>query len=105
VLKDPGGVLDGPGGALDGPGAFIRGWRHAGRRHAGRIEPFAPAAPDLNCLDIDVSCRGGSARARAGYGGPPPATLTKNELVARPAPPRHSSKPASTPIRYQESWM
>jgi hypothetical protein len=85
---------------LDGPGAFIRGWRHA-----GRIEPFAPAAPDLNCLDIDVSHRAARPGARAGYGEPPPATLTENESVARPAPPRHSSKPDSTLIRYQEGWM
>src|SRR5215472_16598065 len=37
-----------------------------------------------------------------GEGLPPPATLTENEFVARPAPPRHSSKPASTSIRYHE---
>jgi hypothetical protein len=68
ALKGPGGALKDPGGALDGPGAFIRGWRHAGRmwRHAGRIEPFAPAAPDLNCLDIDVSHRAARPGARDG---------------------------------------
>jgi len=61
ALKDSAGALDGPGGVLDGPGALIRGWRHA-----GRIEPFAPAAPDLNCLDIDVSHRAARPRARDG---------------------------------------
>jgi len=68
ALKDSAGALDGPGGVLDGPGALIRGWRHAGRmwRHAGRIEPFAPAAPDLNCLDIDVSHRAARPGARDG---------------------------------------
>jgi len=85
------------------PAAFILGRRHAGRMHAGRIEPSSPAAPGLDCLDINLSSRG--AAAFLIYGEPPPATLTENELVARPAPPRHSSKPASTLIRYQESWM
>src|SRR6476661_4316848 len=87
-LEAAGGALKDPGGVLDGPGALIRGWRHA-----GRIEPFAPAAPDLNCLDIDVSHRAARPGPGAGYGEPPPATLTENESVARPAPPRHSSKP------------
>jgi hypothetical protein len=36
---------------------------------------------------------------------PPPAAFTENELVARPAPPCHSSKPASTSIRYHEVLM
>src|SRR6266487_6507873 len=44
------GMLMAPWGVLDGPGAFI-----LGQRHAGRIEPSSPAAPDLNCLDINVS--------------------------------------------------
>lgn len=124
-------MLKGPWGALDGRGAFI-----LGQRHAGRIEPSSPAAPDLNCLDMNVSHREtradvkrpgnratpswetaagktGSAWVDAavqgdpgmGYGEPPPATLTENEVVARPVPPRHSSKPDSTLIRYQEGWM
>ena len=124
-------MLKGPWGVLDGPGAFI-----LGQRHAGRIEPSSPAAPDLNCLDINVSHREASGRCEVaqaiappplgnggrktgsawvdaavhgdpamGYGEPPPATLTENELVARPVPPRHSSKPDSTLIRYQEGWM
>jgi len=63
ALKDPGGAPKDPSGALDGPGALIRGWRHA-----GRIEPFAPAAPDLNCLDIDVSHRAARPGARGGLG-------------------------------------
>jgi predicted dehydrogenase len=108
----------------------------AAARELIRIEPSSPAAPDLNCLDINVSH--GEARAETkcprqsrhpllgnggrktgsawvdaavhgdpgmGYGEPPPATLTENELVARPAPPRHSSKPDSTLIRYQEGSM
>jgi hypothetical protein len=61
ALKDPGGVMKDPSGVPDGPGALIRGWRHA-----GRIEPFAPAAPDLNCLDIDVSHRAARPGARDG---------------------------------------
>ena len=35
----------------------------------------------------------------------PPAMLTENDLVARPVPPCHSSKPASTSIRYHEVLM
>ena len=47
----------------------------------------------------------GLVGAGLGEGLPPPATLTENEFVARPAPPRHSSKPASTSIRYHEVLM
>jgi hypothetical protein len=64
-------------------------------------------APPSHC-DIWFSVwamHSSSASARLGYGEPPPATLTENESVARPAPPRHSSKPDSTLIRYQEGWM
>src|SRR5215469_3004467 len=35
----------------------------------------------------------------------PAATWTENVLVARPAPPCHSSKPASTSIRYHDLLM
>ena len=34
----------------------------------------------------------------------PPLVLTEKELVARPAPPCHSSNPASTSMRYHEFW-
>ena len=34
-----------------------------------------------------------------------PATLTENDLVARPVPPCHISKPASTSIKYHEGLM
>jgi hypothetical protein len=37
-----------------------------------------------------------------GDGEPPPPTFTENEFVFRPAPPCHSSNPASTSIRYQD---
>lgn len=32
-------------------------------------------------------------------------SLTEKDLVARPAPPRHSSKPASTSMRYHDFLM
>src|SRR5258706_11968342 len=47
----------------------------------------------------------GLAGVGLGGGVPPPAALTENDLVARPAPPRHSSKPASTSIRYHDVLM
>ncbi len=34
-----------------------------------------------------------------------PLTFTAKESVARPAPPCHSSKPASTSMRYQDFWI
>ena len=34
-----------------------------------------------------------------------PGTFTAKEFVARPAPPCHSSKPASTSMRYQDFWI
>ena len=34
-----------------------------------------------------------------------PGTFTAKESVARPAPPCHTSKPASTSMRYQDFWI
>src|SRR5487761_1204347 len=34
-----------------------------------------------------------------------PGAFTEKEFVASPAPPCHSSKPASTSMRYQDFWM
>jgi hypothetical protein len=37
--------------------------------------------------------------------GEEPPVLTENEFVASPAPPCHSSKPASMSISHQDGWM
>ena len=43
--------------------------------------------------------------ADVGIGAALPLMLTEKELVASPAPPCHSSKPASTSISHQDGWM
>src|SRR5215469_4972607 len=53
---------------------------------------------------LGAGAGGGLVGAEPGEG-VPAATLTENDFVARPAPPCHSSKPASTSIRYHELLM
>jgi hypothetical protein len=43
----------------------------------------------------------GDAEGEGGGDDEPPLLFTEKELVSRPAPPCHSSNPASTSIRYQ----
>jgi hypothetical protein len=63
-------------------------------------------ADDDGAADDDALADDDGALARdAAMGECVPATLTANDLVARPWPPCHISKPASTSIRYHEGLI
>jgi hypothetical protein len=74
--------------------------------------PGVVGSGEIACKDmlaVDAGEGGGVGEGVVGVGlgvgAPPPATWTEKEFVARPAPPCHSSNPASTSIRYHEGLM